>query len=467
MLFNQIEFIIFFIIFLPCYYCIRNNTIRNALILVASYYFFIYWDYRVCMLILVPTLSVFAIALAMNKYSNHRKFFLFISVVINISILGFFKYFNFFISSFSYIFHAIGIKTSTINIIVPLGISFYTFRVLSYTIDVYRKKISPCRNLLHFAVFLAFFPVILAGPLVRGPSLLPQLQKTPSFTRENFHTGIKLFIMGLFQKVFVADRLAPFVNHFWENHAVFDSPTTWLAVFAYTLQIYCDFAGYSNMAIGVGKMMGFELGVNFNFPYLATSVQEFWRRWHISLSEWIRDYLYFPLGGSRQSNFTTYRNLLVAMTLCGLWHGAAWTFAFWGTLHGIALAINRFPISYSLRFFKSSTYQKVDCMLSWLSTMMLVSCGWVFFRSSNFLQALSILRQMLFPSMQGVAWHPPFVLFALAGAALLHIMKAMGISWFNELPEKAWYSPTVILGMAWLVVLYYPIEFAPFIYAAF
>ncbi len=468
MLFTQIEFAFFIITVLLYLFWMKNNTARKGLILVASYYFYAYWDYRFLCLILVSTIVDYSIGLQLTKTLNltRRRFFLISSLVVNLGILFFFKYFNFFISSFQVILTPLNLNVSTLNIILPVGISFYTFQTLSYTIDVYNKKIEPCTSLLDFAVFVAFFPQLVAGPIVRASHFLPQLRQYVPLTKTNFLEGSRIFVIGMFKKVFVADRLAMFIDPVISNAAAFDGATLWLAMFAYSIQIYCDFSGYSDMAIGISRIMGYDLNINFNFPYIAKSIGDFWRRWHISLSTWIRDYLYIPMGGNRKGQRRTYINTFVAMALCGLWHGAAWTFVFWGIWHGFALIVHRYW--QNIKMEKAVLFQGIQFprIANWGLTMTVVLTGWVFFRAQDFSQAMLILQKM-FLLGEGVSWMHPFVLFILILTVLVHVIHDLNITKLHMLPVNAWYTPAILFCLIWLVVLFYPKGFQPFIYFQF
>ncbi|MFG0263068.1 MAG: MBOAT family O-acyltransferase, partial [Novipirellula sp. JB048] len=343
MLFTQPEFLIFFLGVLAAVWMTRRVRLRNAILLAASYYFYAYWDVRFCLLLAFSTLMDFGIARAMGSNDNavFRRRLLTLSVVVNRGVLGFFKYFNFFIDSATPIIESLGGSASTLNLILPVGISFYTFQTLSYTIDVYRRVLRPSSSLLEFALYVAFFPQLVAGPIVRARELLPQLASPSRWSHRRFYGGFQQALRGAVKKVLMADRLGEMVDVVFANPDYYSSTTLWLAVFAYGGQIYLDFSGYTDMAIGSAKMLGYRFPKNFRHPYLATSMAEFWHRWHMTLSRWLRDYLYIPLGGSRRSNLVTYRNLMLTMTLGGLWHGAAWTFVLWGVLHGAALGAER------------------------------------------------------------------------------------------------------------------------------
>jgi alginate O-acetyltransferase complex protein AlgI len=465
MLFTQIEFILFFIAVFSFLLICKNIRWQNRMLLVASYYFYAYWDWRFLSLIFISTLVDYIIGKKLDSTdsTNSRKALVTISLIVNLGLLGFFKYCNFFIDSAAAILAPFGIHTQTLNIILPVGISFYTFQTLSYTLDIYRKRISHCSNFFDFALFVSFFPQLVAGPIVRAADFLPQLQTPRTITMDRVYSGIRQFIFGLFKKVFIADRLAMFVDVVFENAGAFDGVTTWLAVIAYAIQIYCDFSGYSDMAIGLARMMGFDFRANFNHPYIATSIQDFWHRWHISLSTWLRDYLYISLGGNRKGEIRTYINLMLTMLLGGLWHGASWTFVFWGGFHGIALAFNRM-ITHGKHDQPKTSF--IQTIIGWIITMIVVLVGWVFFRSPTFIGAIQMLHQMFIP-VSGIGWYHPFAIVCLVLVSINHLLYALKQERFIELPMNAWYTPVVLFVLIWLVLLYHPVGFQPFIYFQF
>lgn len=465
MIFSQLEFFIFFAVVLLGLCFMRSNTPRKVWLLAASYYFYAYWDWRFLSLILISTAVDYAIGLGLKNHEDKRirRALLIISLCVNLGILGFFKYFNFFIESAQPLLQGMGLHVGTLNIILPVGISFYTFQTLSYSIDVYRRRMPAHESLLDFALFVGFFPQLVAGPIVRASHFLPQLTRYSALTSRNAYVGFQRFTYGLFKKVFLADRLALFADNVFVNAGGYDCATTWMGAIAYTLQIYFDFSGYSDMAIGIARVLGYDLGENFNFPYLSRNLQEFWRRWHISLSTWIRDYLYIPLGGNRKGPVRTYINLVGTMLLCGLWHGAAWTFVVWGGLHGAGMAVNRL---WRNLFDRQPQGRLVD-MLCWSVTMLFVVVGWVIFRAPDFGKAWLMLRQMFAPQ-PGIEWFFPFVPAVAVATALVHGIKQIGCWEGYFLPEQArWYSPALLFSLLWLVVIFYPQGFTPFIYFQF
>ncbi len=470
MFFTQIEFIVFFLLLLSCLYVAQGNKSRKIVLLIASYYFYAYWDWRFLCLLLIITFSDYQIGKYLHRSDNssHRKILIFTSILFNLSILFTFKYCSFFVLSFQHLLNLLGIHTGTLSIILPLGISFYTFRTLSYTIDVYRHKLKPCTSLLDYAVFISFFPTMVAGPIVRASELLPQLTCPTILSWKGALFGFRTFSIGFFIKIFVADRIAIFTNYVFDNIGVFNSLTVWLAATGYSIQLYCDFAGYSMMAIGVARAIGYEVPENFNFPYLSKNISDFWKRWHITLSNWIMDYVYISLGGNRKSKLRTYVNLLFAMGLCGLWHGAAWTFAFWGLFHGFALAFHRIWTAWRVhsKIETDSGSYPFYGVVGRIITLLTVIVGWVFFRADGFNSALVILSKMFFHST-GVGWYHPTVLFILFSFILIQFAELFQWKEYHRLSLSAWYTPAAIFTMIWLCIVFGPKEFAPFIYSQF
>jgi alginate O-acetyltransferase complex protein AlgI len=348
MVFNSFSFLVFFILFFLVYWYINNKfttTARNIFIIISSYIFYGWWDWRFLGLIVVSSIADYTIGIYMSRWSKQhsRKLLLVLSLIINLGILGFFKYFNFFIDSLNSLLDlfSIHISTTTLKIILPVGISFYTFQTLSYTIDLYKKKIEPTRDIFSFFAFVSFFPQLVAGPIERASRLLPQFYTKKTFNYKLSIVGLRLVLWGFFKKVVIADNFGVLANSLF-NMELADSGLAVLAgsVF-FALQIYADFSGYSDIAIGISKMLGFDLMRNFQTPYFATSFKNFWQRWHISLSSWFRDYVYIPLGGNKKSNWRVHFNIFLTFVLSGLWHGANSTFIIWGALHGLVLVLEK------------------------------------------------------------------------------------------------------------------------------
>ncbi|WP_250433632.1 MBOAT family O-acyltransferase [Hanstruepera flava] len=369
------------------------------MLLVASYVFYGWWDWRFLFLIFISSLVDFVVGQKIYKTENKkkRKGFLMVSLLVNLGFLVYFKYSNFFIETFVDTFRLFGkeLEVSTLNIILPVGISFYTFQTLSYTIDIYRKQLEPTKDVLSFFTFVAFFPQLVAGPIERASHLLPQFYKTYKFNYNQVKSGLLLIAFGLFKKIVVADRVSVLVNQVYNGPEAYLGYEIILATILFAFQIYCDFSGYSDIAIGVGRTMGFDLMKNFRSPYLSKSITEFWRRWHISLSTWFRDYVYIPLGGSRDGKYKTYRNLFLVFFVSGLWHGAAMTFIIWGAIHGVIIVVEksfskqRRTIAKALGFEINTVSRKLFYIII---TFSIVCIAWVFFRANTLSDAITIIQ---------------------------------------------------------------------------
>jgi len=403
MVFNSLQFLWFFAAVYTLYRVFpatmppgRAHRAQNWLLLIASYYFYAAWDYRFVALLAASTIVDYSCGLAMGSMTDgrRRRQVMWLSVAFNLSMLGFFKYFNFFADNLQALFGAIGWQVDyvTLRVLLPIGISFYTFVTMSYVIDVYRREIEPTRNLVDFAVFVAYFPHLVAGPILRATALLPQIAEPRRVAAAQMRDGAWLIAWGFFLKIFVADNLAPLASHVFSAGSHATGVNVLLGTYAFAFQIYGDFAGYSNIARGTSKWMGIELIENFRFPYLVLTPQAFWRHWHISLSTWLRDYLYIPLGGSRGTPARTRRNLLITMLLGGLWHGAAWTFVTWGLYQGLLLIAyrpfeKRLASAYAVesspgRF--DGTGHLATRLGAWLLMFHLTCFGWLIFRAPSF-----------------------------------------------------------------------------------
>ncbi|MAT56144.1 MAG: membrane-bound O-acyltransferase family protein [Saprospirales bacterium] len=398
MIFNSLPFLVFVAIFIPLYFALKGRA-RLLLALAGSYLFYGWWDWRFLSLIAISTLVDFWVGAAVYKEQDEkrRKRLLLLSMVVNLGFLGFFKYFDFFIASFVELLQSFGLQpsVSTLGIILPVGISFYTFQSMSYTIDIYRRKLEPEHDLVKFATFVAFWPQLVAGPIVRASDFLPQFRSDHPFEWDRFTKGSAQVLWGFFKKVAIADSLAPIVDQCFSDPMSFGSVNLYIAVFFYSFQIYCDFSGYSDIAIGFARMLGFDFPANFRTPYFSKNFSEFWTRWHISLSSWLRDYLYIPLGGNRHGTAKTYRNLMLTMLLGGLWHGANWTFVFWGWLHGMYLVVQRLFSNVwtgTMRTLRAPGW--LNAGLSILLVYLFTNLAWVFFRSPDFATAAAVLQNM-------------------------------------------------------------------------
>jgi alginate O-acetyltransferase complex protein AlgI len=421
--FNSLQYAVFLPVVLLVYWRLKRRA-QNGLLLAASYLFYGAFDYRFLGLLMLSTATDYTVGrfLEVTEDPRRRRLIFTCSLIVNLGILGFFKYFNFFTGEGTRFLNHLGLHLSppVIRILLPVGISFYTFHGMSYTFDVYRRHIEPTRSLLSFAVFVAFFPQLVAGPIGRAHLQLPQFERDrvrPS--GDQIRRGLFLILMGLFKKVAIADALAPYANN------AFGSPgtTSWIGllvgVWAFAFQIYGDFSGYSDIARGSAILLGIDLPENFNQPYLSRSITEFWRRWHISLSNWLRDYLYVPLGGNRRSDLSTYRNLMLTMLIGGLWHGAALTFVIWGGLHGLYLSAERRFTTVGSEDWRRP-WSLVSDGLRTLVTFQLVSFAWVFFRAPSLNGALRYLRDIA-RFQPGTTDRDALLALVVAGTAMLFI----------------------------------------------
>ena len=387
----------------------RLSLVRHVILLLASYVFYGWWDWRFCFLMLFVT----AVAYVTGVFKNN-KFLLITSVCIVLAVLGIFKYYNFFVESFCDLF-SISTK-GTISIILPVGISFYTFQAISYMIDVYKNKIEPEKNFIHVALYISFFPQLVAGPIVKASEFLPQLKQDRNVSIHNLEAGVQIFVFGMFKKIVLADNLSVYVDEVFEHPMAFSAGTICLAVLSYAMQIYFDFSGYSDMAIGSARCLGYELTRNFNLPYISQNVSEFWKRWHISLSNWLMEYLYIPLGGNRKRTIRTYINLMLTMVIGGLWHGANWTFVIWGALHGIALCVHKIFV----RKIGSKDKNLLGKIISILMTNLFVCFCWIFFRADNINTAITVISR-IFTFSRGITHIYSWTLFALVLLVICHV----------------------------------------------
>ena len=489
MLFNTAEFLVFFVGVLLMYRTLPHRG-QNWMLLVASYIFYGWWDWRFLGLIAVSTVIDWGVALAIDRARerNHRtaaKRTLILSIVANLAILGFFKYFNFFIESAEHLLGALGYQgpTWTLHVILPVGVSFYTFQSMSYTIDVFRGEIRATRSLRDFALYVAFFPQLVAGPIERATTLLPQVQRPRQVTRTDWEEGLLLFGIGLFRKVAIADPAGLIADGYFASPSAYTSVQLAVGVLLYALQIYNDFAGYSDMARGSARLLGFTLMRNFRHPYFATSVSDFWKRWHISLSAWLRDYLYIPLGGNRKGRLRTHVNLMLTMLLGGLWHGANWTFVVWGGLHGAYLTVQHAWTGVAPRLAKvclalpplaARSFTNLPGA-TWLRTaqrvmagafvFVLVNVAWLFFRAPDFPTAFTYLRGLLAltPGSEG-ALFPLAVLTAYT--LVIDVPQALAE---NEYVFLDWpiYRRALATAAVCLLLLTSGTTHAPFIYFQF
>jgi len=408
MLFNSFEFIVFLpIVFLFYWFVFRDRRWQNMLVVVASYVFYGWWDWRFLLLIALTSLCSYGSGILLEHYEDKRQRQQAVSaanIVLNLGILGIFKYYNFFVENLDTLFGMMGwhMDWVTVNVILPVGISFYTFQALSYTIDVYQKKLPATHDMVEFFAYISFFPQLVAGPIERATNLLPQFQKKRTFDYDKAVDGCRQMLWGFFKKMVIADNCAAHVNQIWANYQDETGFVLLIGAVFFTLQIYCDFSGYSDIAIGCARLFGFDLMRNFNFPYFSRSIPEFWRRWHISLTTWFRDYIYFPMGGSRCKKWRVIRNVYIVWAVSGLWHGANWTFVCWGLYHGTLLAAyNLLGISTKYKNVVAYGHRLPDFResLQMLLTFFLAVIGWIIFRAETITDALGYLTTLFSMSL--------------------------------------------------------------------
>jgi len=384
MLFNSVEFFVFIILcFLAYWFVFKTKKSQNLFLLAISYFFYGWWDWRFLFLILASSLLDFFIGLKISKTPDKpkRRWLLVLSLFFNLGALALFKYYDFFISSLAEAIPALDTDGLLLNVMLPVGISFYTFQTLSYSIDVYKGQIKAESNLVSFAAFVCFFPQLVAGPIERAKDLLPQFEKNRVFKSKDAYEGLQLILWGLFKKSVIADNVSIYADKIFHDYQHYDSGTLLLGAVLFSSQIYCDFSGYSDIAIGTSKLFGFKLSRNFNFPYFSKNITEFWKKWHMSLTNWFRDYIYIPLGGSRGSSLVLVRNIFIVFFISGIWHGANWTYILWGTLNGVLFI----PITlYNKHFNKSKLLTaKIFNIPKIVFTFLMVSILWVFFRADS------------------------------------------------------------------------------------
>ena len=462
MLFNSIDFAIFLPIVFILYWfgANKNLKLQNFLIVVSSYVFYGWWDWRFLSLILFSTLVDYSVGLGLLKQEDptKRKLLLWTSILVNIGFLGFFKYYNFFLDNFitAFSFFGTDIKANSLNIILPVGISFYTFQTLSYSIDVYKRKIVPTKDFISFSAFVSFFPQLVAGPIERATRLLPQFYSKRTFDYGKASDGMRQILWGLFKKMVIADNCAEYANLIFNNSADYSGSTLVLGALFFTFQIYGDFSGYSDIAIGTARLFGFDLMRNFNFPYFSRDIAEFWRRWHISLSTWFRDYLYIPLGGSRGGMWMKIRNIFIIFLVSGFWHGANWTFIIWGGLNAlyimpsIILKTNRNNLDIVA---KGKYFPTVKEFLSIVFTFGLTVFAWIFFRANNVSHALSYISGIFSHSLLTM---PQFLSMGEALPVIFLALIFLIIEWFGRENEYA----IALLGLKWKRPLRYAMYYA-------
>lgn len=466
MIFSSLEFFVFVVVLLICIQFTQSDRLRKSILLVASYIFYASWNPFFIPLLLGNGLVGYYAGKKIFHSTNdkEKRVYVAISIAFCLGALGYFKYANFFIANVAAI---LGTEDTTfLNIILPVGISFFTFQTLSYVIDLYRGRIKLCEHLPTFLLYIAFFPQLVAGPIVRASEFLPQLNRPVILRRENLILGLQIFLAGLIQKHLIADNLSGYVDSVFQNPELYSSLTLWIAMFAYAMQIFCDFSGYTLMAIGCGRIFGFRLPTNFRMPYISTSVTEFWRRWHITLSFWLRDYLYISLGGNRKGRIRTDINLMMTMLLGGLWHGASWNFVLWGGLHGGALVAHKIFLQY---FGEADPRNLLRKWSGWILTFLFVCFTWIPFRSTDFSTTVQYYSGLLGGGTD-VHWLSPEVLVLLLISAAWHILYVRGTNTIFELPTFDIFKPKPLLavtGSLLLLLLFGPVGTSPFIYFQF
>ncbi|MCX7021733.1 MAG: MBOAT family protein [bacterium] len=431
MLFNSLQFALFLPAVVVGYWLLRRKPPRyqNLLLLAASYLFYAWWDWRFLGLIIIVSLSDYLVGrgLAVEERPGRRRLLLGVSLVVNLGILGFFKYFNFFADSAADLLRLFGLKAdpTTLNIILPLGISFFTFKSLSYSIDVFRKKCEPTRDAVAYFAYVAFFPQLFAGPIERAKNLLPQFLKPRTFDADEAKDGLRQILWGLVKKIAVADFLAVYVDAVFLTYNHQDGLVLGIGIFLYAIQLYADFSGYSDIAIGVGKLLGFKTNPNFACPYFSRNITEFWRRWHISMMSWFRDYIFYPLGGPFKGKARWILYTLVTFAVSGLWHGADWTFVAWGLLNGlyfIPMILKKEPPTFTGVVAKKRLLPSLKETGQMVGTFLLVLLGWVFFRADSLGQAFGYLTRMVtHPLMLGQVWYTYYVMPVLVSLGLLAV----------------------------------------------
>jgi alginate O-acetyltransferase complex protein AlgI len=464
MLFCSSAYLVFFAFVFILYWALPWHRVRVWLLLIASFGFYASWNSWLACLILVSTSIDYALARGIDdsQSAGIRKLLLTINIAGNLGLLCYFKYVNFFLDTLQTTLSALGAEGSMplLAVILPVGISFYTFEAISYMVDVYRRKMRAERSLPNFVLFITFFPHLVAGPIVRARDFLPQVTRPKRWDWARMNLGAQYFLMGLFKKLAIADRMAAFVDPIFEAPTAHATHNVWIAVFAYALQIYCDFSGYCDMAIGSAHLLGYKLPQNFDMPYLASNMSEFWRRWHMSLSSWLRDYLFIPLGGSRGALWHTARNLMITMTLGGLWHGASWNFAIWGLLHGLLLISHRLFRGFVET--RPALARAVDTALgsaaSVVLTFLLVCFTWIPFRAQTLEQAGLVVHRMFVPAASAA-------LTPVHGSGLIYTYLVVALShwvgtrlWFKHATLRL---PPPVAGLGYALQLTVTLLLAP------
>jgi len=468
MLFNSIDFAIFLPITFILYWFVTNKNLKsqNLLIVIASYIFYGWWDWRFLSLILFSTVIDYSIGISLSKQENQnkRKMLLWTSILVNLGFLGYFKYYNFFLDNFitAFSFFGTDINANSLNIILPVGISFYTFQTLSYTIDVYKRNLEPTKDFISFSAFVSFFPQLVAGPIERASNLLPQFYTKRHFDYSKAVNGMRQILWGLFKKIVIADNCAQYANIIFNNSSEYSGSTLVLGAIFFTFQIYGDFSGYSDIAIGTSRLFGFNLKQNFAFPYFSRDIAEFWRRWHISLSTWFRDYLYIPLGGSRGGTWNKIRNVFIIFLVSGFWHGANWTFIVWGALNALyflpILLTNNNRNNLDVAA-KGKFLPTIKEFLLMLFTFVLTVFAWIFFRADNIAHAINYVSEIFSNTL---FTYPKYDQDDSKRSILILLFIFIIIEWYGREQQFAIEN----LGLKWIwpirIAMYFAILFAIF-----
>ena len=466
MIFNSLDFAIFLpIVFLLYWFVFKKLRAQNILIVVASYVFYGWWDWRFLLLIAFSTLVDYLVGVYLEREGSprKRKGLLWISILVNLGFLGFFKYYNFFLDNFiaSFSFFGMDIQANSLNIILPVGISFYTFQTLSYSIDVYRRKLPATKDFVAFSAFVSFFPQLVAGPIERATNLLPQFLKKRSFDYRLAVDGIRQILWGLFKKIVIADNCAIYANEIFNNSGEYNGSTLFLGALFFAFQIYGDFSGYSDIAIGTSRLFGFDLKRNFAFPYFSRDIAEFWRRWHISLSTWFRDYLYIPLGGSKGSKWNQVKNVFIIFIVSGFWHGANWTFIIWGALNALyflPLLLRKRNRIHVGEIADNRIFPSFNELRGMVLTFLLTLIAWVFFRADNLNHAITYINELFSKSLFTVPQVLPTQLLIL-------IFVFMSVEWLGRRGEFALSNMDAKIPRVYRHVFYYIILISLFFFA--
>jgi D-alanyl-lipoteichoic acid acyltransferase DltB (MBOAT superfamily) len=458
LLFNSIEFFLFLPIVFLLYWFVFNKSLQfqNLLVLLASYFFYGWWSWKfLCLLALSTLLDYLYGFWVASPNKKKAKLFLWLSIINNLGILGFFKYYNFFAVEFQKGFELLGLHTNPVllTVALPIGISFYTFHGMSYVFDIYRGKQQPVSNFVDYAVFVSFFPLLVAGPIERASHLLPQVQKSRSFNYTQAVEGCRLILWGLFKKIVIADSLAGIVDNIFDHYTDYNGASLMVGAVAFSFQIYGDFSGYSDIALGTAKLFGFELLSNFKFPYFSRDIAEFWRRWHISLSSWFKDYLYIPLGGSKQGKLKAVRNTFIIFLVSGFWHGASWNFIAWGFIHACGflplLLLNRNRKHVTDVVAQNTWLPSLKELWQMSSTFAFVTLAWIFFRADSIQAAFNFIRH----GCVSIAENPAQMLTAIDGlSAFFYIVPLIVLDWLIRKNERSLrITPSTIIN--WLIYL--------------